>query len=49
MDKKKFIQNLFKYEMKILEVAKSLFDNEEEEYDYDYFGNKKQKKRIIGI
>ena len=42
--KKKFIQNLFKYEMEILEVAKSLFNNEEEEDDHDYFDDKKQKE-----
>ena len=40
-----FIQNIFKYEMEILEVSKSLF-SEESEDDEDYFStNKKVKEK----
>ena len=39
-----YIQNIFKYEMEILESAKSLFVEELDEDD-DYFGNKKKNKK----
>ena len=38
-----YMQNIFKYEMEILEIAKSLFVEELDEDD-DYFSNKKDKK-----
>ena len=47
MEKKMlYVENLFKYEMEILEEAKNLFLEDLEENDEDYFGNEKQKKEL---
>ena len=46
MDKKiLYVQNIFKYEMEILEVTKSLYVDDLED-DKSYLGNKKKKKEL---